>query len=174
MRRWTRQARYVAARRSVRARTRARHEWVCVARRVVARCNGHVCARPVQIHPSGQILVMKQFCPWKDHLFELEEERRVAAEAAGVAAPPKALYVLFEDSSKSWYDLSFTAHAPAAFCATLSYACACACTRRRSLRVRVRAWWRCRMAVQAHPGGAGGSAVLRLPQTAARAVGWPP
>lgn len=27
-----------------------------------------------QIHPSGKIIVLDQFCPWKDHLFEIESE----------------------------------------------------------------------------------------------------
>lgn len=26
------------------------------------------------IHPSGRIMVLEQFCPWKDHLFEIESD----------------------------------------------------------------------------------------------------
>lgn len=26
------------------------------------------------IHPSGKIMVLEQYCPWKDHLFEIEEK----------------------------------------------------------------------------------------------------
>jgi uncharacterized UPF0160 family protein len=51
----------------------------------------------MQIHPSGSILVLDQFCPWKDHLFELE------AEAAARGEPIKPLFVLFQDTSKQWY-----------------------------------------------------------------------
>lgn len=28
----------------------------------------------VSMHPSGRIMVLEQFCPWKDHLFEIEKE----------------------------------------------------------------------------------------------------
>lgn len=51
----------------------------------------------MQVHPSGAIMVLDQFCPWKDHLFELE------AEVAAAGAPvPQALYALFQDASRSW------------------------------------------------------------------------
>ncbi len=43
-----------------------------------------------QIHPSGKILVFEMACPWKDHLFELDDE----------GSPP--LYVLYADSGGSW------------------------------------------------------------------------
>lgn len=77
------------------------------ARRVIA--DARAGARGV--HPSGQILRLSQFAPWKDHLFELEEEdaaggeakrARVEGEPSPAAALPPALYVLYEDSSGSW------------------------------------------------------------------------
>lgn len=43
------------------------------------------------IHPSGQIIVLGQFCPWASHLEELEKE-------AGF----ETLYVVFSDSGGSW------------------------------------------------------------------------
>lgn len=43
------------------------------------------------IHPSGAIVVMAPFCPWKDHLFELEGE--------GLAPAGRAFYALFQDTS---------------------------------------------------------------------------
>ncbi|KAG9146970.1 hypothetical protein Leryth_005225 [Lithospermum erythrorhizon] len=44
--------------------------------------------------PSGEIMVLKQFCPWKLHLFELEEEMKI---------DPPIKYVLYEDDrSKGW------------------------------------------------------------------------
>lgn len=43
------------------------------------------------VHPSGAIVVMAPFCPWKDHLFELEGE--------GVAPAGRACYALFQDTS---------------------------------------------------------------------------
>jgi uncharacterized UPF0160 family protein len=40
-----------------------------------------------EVDPSGEILQLKQFCPWKEHLYELEEEHKVE---------PKIKYVLYE------------------------------------------------------------------------------
>ena len=40
------------------------------------------------VHPSGEIIKLPCYCPWKEHLFELEEEK-------GTNPLPK--YALFED-----------------------------------------------------------------------------
>ncbi|XWS48747.1 hypothetical protein CRYUN_Cryun13aG0102800 [Craigia yunnanensis] len=46
------------------------------------------------IDPSGEIMVLKRFCPWKLHLFELEEEMKVE---------PLIKYVFYEDErAKQW------------------------------------------------------------------------
>lgn len=45
------------------------------------------------LHPSGQIALLEQFCPWKDHLFVLEEEKDITGQI---------LYILFQDSGGSW------------------------------------------------------------------------
>ncbi|OVA14756.1 Metal-dependent protein hydrolase [Macleaya cordata] len=46
------------------------------------------------VDPSGEIMTMNTFCPWKLHLFELEEEMKVN---------PSIKYVLYQDDrSKSW------------------------------------------------------------------------
>lgn len=42
------------------------------------------------LHASGQVMFMKEYCPWQDHLFQLEEE-------SGVAGQVK--YVLYHDST---------------------------------------------------------------------------
>lgn len=84
------------------------------ARRVIAEAR----ASARSVHPSGAILKLSCFAPWKDHLFELEEEdkssgeegseakrARVEGDAASPASEsplPPALYVLYEDSSRSW------------------------------------------------------------------------
>jgi len=47
------------------------------------------------VHPSGKIMVMETFAPWKDHLFLLEEEK-------GVTGDVKPLYVLYPDESGKW------------------------------------------------------------------------
>ncbi|XAR70123.1 hypothetical protein NMG60_11026885 [Bertholletia excelsa] len=46
------------------------------------------------IEPSGEIMVLNRFCPWKLHLFELEEEMKI---------DPPIKYVLYQDDrSKHW------------------------------------------------------------------------
>jgi uncharacterized UPF0160 family protein len=55
-----------------------------VADAAAARCS---------VHPSGKIMVLEHFCPWKDHLFELEQELDIAGSV---------LYVLYQDSGGSW------------------------------------------------------------------------
>lgn len=40
------------------------------ARAIVERC----IAQRTEVHPSGSIVVLDQFCPWKEHLFEIEDE----------------------------------------------------------------------------------------------------
>ena len=46
-----------------------------------------------EVHPSGAILILDSFCPWKDHLYSIEKE----SDAAGAIK-----FVLFSDSSKKW------------------------------------------------------------------------
>ncbi|GJN27632.1 hypothetical protein PR202_gb15672 [Eleusine coracana subsp. coracana] len=46
------------------------------------------------VDPSGEIMVFDRFCPWKLHLFELEDELKIE---------PLTKYVLYQDErSKSW------------------------------------------------------------------------
>lgn len=45
------------------------------------------------VFPSGQVLVLDTYAPWKDHLHELEERRGVQG---------RALYVLFPDARCTW------------------------------------------------------------------------
>jgi len=46
-----------------------------------------------EVDKSGEIIVLKQFCPWKDYVLELEP-------IMGVQVPIK--YVLFPDQSGQW------------------------------------------------------------------------
>ena len=46
-----------------------------------------------EVDPSGEILVLSQFCPWKEHLYAIEKENN--AEGA-------IKFVLFKDSSGKW------------------------------------------------------------------------
>merc|ERR1719473_1223094 len=48
------------------------------------------------VHPSQQVLQLERFCPWQEHLFDIEE----SGEFPG--AEGRALYVLFPDSRGSW------------------------------------------------------------------------
>ncbi|KAL3699304.1 hypothetical protein R1sor_017326 [Riccia sorocarpa] len=60
------------------------------ARSIVAEC---LAARK-DAHESGEIMILKQFCPWKQHLFELEQELQLK---------PTIKYVVYQDDrSGSW------------------------------------------------------------------------
>ncbi|XP_068650356.1 uncharacterized protein [Aristolochia californica] len=60
------------------------------ARSIVMEC----LAERGNVDPSGEILTLKKFCPWKLHLFELEEEMKI---------DPSIKYVLYQDDrSKTW------------------------------------------------------------------------
>ncbi|KAI3812838.1 hypothetical protein L1987_17550 [Smallanthus sonchifolius] len=60
------------------------------ARSIVMEC----LAARTGIDPSGEIMVLDRFCPWKLHLFELEQELKTE---------PSIKYVLYQDErSKSW------------------------------------------------------------------------
>ncbi|KAJ7562986.1 hypothetical protein O6H91_03G091700 [Diphasiastrum complanatum] len=60
------------------------------ARAIVADC---INARK-EVDPSGEILLLEKFCPWKEHLFELEKE---------MAVDPTIKYVLYQDTrNKQW------------------------------------------------------------------------
>lgn len=46
-----------------------------------------------EVDPSGKVLLFNQFCPWKEHLFEIERELRIENQIQ---------FVLFVDSSNTW------------------------------------------------------------------------
>jgi len=48
-----------------------------------------------EVHPSCEIMTLEQFCPWQDHLFDLEEEEEEYRS-------PLVKYVIFQDSRGSW------------------------------------------------------------------------
>jgi uncharacterized UPF0160 family protein len=50
-------------------------------------------AKRFEVDPSGEILLFEQFCPWKEHLSDIEKEQNLT---------PLIVYVLFGDAS-SWY-----------------------------------------------------------------------
>jgi uncharacterized UPF0160 family protein len=58
-----------------------------------------------EVDPSGEILQLKQFCPWKEHLYELEEEHKVE---------PKIKYVLYEVRGIACCASQFTLYSPGA------------------------------------------------------------
>ncbi|KAH6917356.1 GAMM1 protein [Coprinopsis sp. MPI-PUGE-AT-0042] len=50
------------------------------------------------VDPSGKILLFEQFCPWKEHLFELEGE-----DGGGFLEPGAATYIIYPDEiGGSW------------------------------------------------------------------------
>mmetsp|Transcript_37266 Transcript_37266/g.93541 ORF Transcript_37266/g.93541 Transcript_37266/m.93541 type:complete len:370 (+) Transcript_37266:75-1184(+) len=67
-------------------------------------CNGWLPARVIveqalanrhNVHPSGEIMKLPSFCPWQEHLFDLEAEEEKHRT-------PLTKYVLFADSRAGW------------------------------------------------------------------------
>jgi len=57
-------------------------------------------ATAAEVHPSRQIVVLSQYCPWDSQLFELEAEMAKAGDSAAIGA---AKYIVFNDSKgDSW------------------------------------------------------------------------
>lgn len=52
-------------------------------------------AKRKEVHPSGEIMKLPRFCPWQEHLFDLEEEEEVNRQSL-------TKYVLFQDSRAGW------------------------------------------------------------------------
>lgn len=49
--------------------------------------------RRKEVDQSGKIIILKQFCPWKEHLYEIERQQGIQDQIQ---------FVLFEDSGKTW------------------------------------------------------------------------
>lgn len=45
------------------------------------------------VHPSGEVIVLDRFCPWKEHLYAIEKENNAQGDIK---------FVLFQDSGASW------------------------------------------------------------------------
>lgn len=45
------------------------------------------------VHATGEVLRLDEFCPWKDHLFEVEAEQGIQG---------RTKYVLYPDSRAGW------------------------------------------------------------------------
>ncbi|XP_020525919.1 UPF0160 protein MYG1, mitochondrial-like [Amborella trichopoda] len=79
------------------------HAWSWLpARSIVMDC---LAARH-EIDSSGEIMVLKKFCPGKLHLFELEEEMKIE---------PSVKYVLYEDERRKKWRVQKVAIAPDRF-----------------------------------------------------------
>ncbi|KAK6457888.1 metal-dependent protein hydrolase [Scheffersomyces xylosifermentans] len=50
-------------------------------------------ANRFNVDTSGEILVLEQFCPWKEHLYAIEKDNNAQGEIK---------FVLFKDSSEKW------------------------------------------------------------------------
>lgn len=46
-----------------------------------------------EVHPSGKVLVLQQFCPWKEHLYSVERDHKQEGAVE---------FVLFQDSLGKW------------------------------------------------------------------------
>ncbi|XP_074591901.1 uncharacterized protein LOC141847730 [Curcuma longa] len=72
------------------------------ARSIVAEC----IASRGNVDPSGEIMVLDRFCPWKHHLFELEEELKIE---------PLIKYVLYQDERSGHWRVQTVAVSPYKF-----------------------------------------------------------
>ena len=61
-----------------------------------------------EVDPSGKILLLKSFCPWKEHLHSLEKDH-------GVSADQLPLYVVYEDDRDHSYRVQAVAVSPSSF-----------------------------------------------------------
>ncbi|KZT60347.1 metal-dependent protein hydrolase [Calocera cornea HHB12733] len=60
------------------------------------------------VEPTGRILVLETFAPWKEHLFELEEE-------TSIPESEKALYVLYPDENGGAWRVQAVGASPDSF-----------------------------------------------------------
>ncbi|XP_075089896.1 uncharacterized protein LOC107789178 [Nicotiana tabacum] len=58
------------------------------------------------VDPSGEIVILARTCPWKSHLYELEEELKIDSTLK---------YVLFQDQRSKDWDVQAVAIAPSVF-----------------------------------------------------------
>ncbi|KAI7740236.1 hypothetical protein M8C21_031167 [Ambrosia artemisiifolia] len=72
------------------------------ARSIVMAC----LAARTDIDPSGEIMVLNRFCPWKLHLYELEQELKIE---------PSIKYVLYEDERSKGWRVQAVAKSPESF-----------------------------------------------------------
>ncbi|KAL4427135.1 hypothetical protein ABPG77_001139 [Micractinium sp. CCAP 211/92] len=59
-----------------------------------------------EVHPSGRIMKLNTFCPWKEHLYGLEEEMGIQGEI---------LYCLYEDERERKWRIQAVGVAPGSF-----------------------------------------------------------
>lgn len=59
-----------------------------------------------QVHPSGSIMKLNTFCPWKEHLYELEVEMGIQGAV---------LYCLYEDDREKKWRIQAVGAAPGSF-----------------------------------------------------------
>lgn len=67
-----------------------------------------------EIHSSGKIIILEQFCPWKEHLFEIEPEVNyffnfiillffiILINICQLNCQGEILYALYQDSGSGW------------------------------------------------------------------------
>ncbi|GLC55870.1 hypothetical protein PLESTB_001038000 [Pleodorina starrii] len=58
------------------------------------------------VHPSGKIVLLKEFCPWKDHLYDLEKEG---------GFPGEVLFCVFQDDRDKSYRVQAVSVGPGSF-----------------------------------------------------------
>ncbi|KAG9222835.1 hypothetical protein CCMSSC00406_0000476 [Pleurotus cornucopiae] len=65
-------------------------------------------ANSLNVDPSGKIIVFEQFLPWKEHLFELEEQQQTPEDS-------KAIYVVYPDEMAGAWRIQAVPVSPESF-----------------------------------------------------------
>ncbi|KAI5118865.1 hypothetical protein M0805_005309 [Coniferiporia weirii] len=60
------------------------------------------------VHPSGQIVAFEQFAPWKEHLFDIEQEQNIVGAE-------KPLYIVYPDETASNWRIQAVPISPDSF-----------------------------------------------------------
>ncbi|PRW61099.1 UPF0160 -like [Chlorella sorokiniana] len=60
----------------------------------------------LEVHPSGRVMKLNTFCPWKEHLYDLEAEMGISGQI---------LYCLYEDDREKKWRIQAVGVAPGSF-----------------------------------------------------------
>ncbi|KAG2483936.1 hypothetical protein HYH03_017256 [Edaphochlamys debaryana] len=63
-------------------------------------------AKRTEVHPSGKIMLLEEYCPWKDHLYDLEKEHGIEGQL---------LFCVYQDDRDKSYRVQAVSVGPGSF-----------------------------------------------------------